>query len=197
VFCLILRRGYCAHGTGTICLHLVVFCLILRRGYCAHGTGTICLHLVVFCLILLRRGYIRAILWDGNDLFASSCVLSHSPQTGLYYGTGTICLHLVVFCLIPNQIQTGLSSCVFGLRRGAIYYGTGTICLHLVVFCLIPGLRRGAILWDGNAHASFCPLLNFSIEMEQSSAYKLSLSHVNCHAGIICFKQRDIRIISH
>jgi hypothetical protein len=95
-----------SHGTGTICLHLVVFCLILRRGYCAHGTGTICLHLVVFCLILLRRGYIRAILWDGNDLFASSCVLSHS-QTGLLRTRDGNDL-FASSCVLSHSPQTGL-----------------------------------------------------------------------------------------
>jgi hypothetical protein len=50
-----------------------------------------------------------------------------------------------------------------------------------------PGRRQRQ--WRARV-ASFCLLLNFSIGMEQSPAYKLSLSHVNYHADIICVKPK-------
>jgi hypothetical protein len=43
---------------------------------------------------------------SGRGYLVVCCVLSHSPQTGLYYGTGTICLHLVVFassCVLSHS----------------------------------------------------------------------------------------------
>jgi hypothetical protein len=49
-----------------------------------------------------------------------------------------------------------------------------------------------------HAHvASFCPLLNFSIEMEQSAAYKLSQATPIVMPVLFVLNQRDIRIISH